>query len=133
MTHRTYSLWSSTVLSTAASLVMGLAITGTGLLIFSAFVYFMMDSIMFLDFFSGAALSAGAFISAFITGKHRRRRGLAEGAICGVLMYGVLTLCGALIAGGLPETKKLLLLILSGAAGGVTGVNTRRPAYLMDQ
>lgn len=133
MPYRTNSLWSSTVFSTAASLAMGLALTGASLLIFSAFVYYMMDSIMFMDFFAGASLTVGAFTSSFITGKHRRRRGLAEGALCGAMMYAVLMLCGLLTADSIPEIKKLLLLVLSGAAGGVTGVNTRRPAYLMDQ
>lgn len=133
MSHRSSSLWSSPVFCITAAVLSGLACTGLSLAVFSALVFFLMDSVMFTDFFSAASLITGSFTGAFIAGKHRRRHGLSGGMICGALMYTALSLSGLALTGGIPEIKKLLLLTLFGAAGGVTGVNSRRPSYLMDQ
>ena len=133
MAHRSSSLWSSPVFCITAASLSGLACTGLSLAVFSAFVFLLMDTVMFMDFFSAAPLSTGAFTGAFIAGRHHRRHGLPGGILCGAVMYAVLSLSGIALTGGIPEIKKLLLLALFGAAGGVTGVNSRRPSYLTDQ
>ncbi|MCC8135638.1 MAG: hypothetical protein LIO40_03050, partial [Ruminococcus sp.] len=62
----------------------------------------------------------------------RRRRGLAEGLICGAVLYAVLVIVSIIAVGGLPHIKKLLLLAACCAAGGVVGVNSKRPKWLRD-
>ena len=45
-------------------------------------------------------------------------------------MYAVLSLASIITDGSLPVIKKLLLLAISCAAGGVVGVNSKRPKKL---
>jgi len=47
-------------------------------------------------------------------------------------MYFFLTVCSLIVTGGFIGLKKLLLLVLSGAAGGAVGVNMKRPKNLRD-
>ncbi len=81
---------------------------------------------------TSAACSAGSFTGAYIGGKYRRRRGIAEGSFCGLLIYILLSAAGMIFTGSPAGMKKLLLLTVSGAAGGVSGVNSKRPPKLMD-
>ena len=47
-------------------------------------------------------------------------------------MYAVIAAAGVILLGEPAGIKKLLLLTVSGAAGGVSGVNSARPKKLMD-
>lgn len=132
MRRRRKSLWTNTILSLGFSVFTGICVSLACIATFSAFTLFFMDSIQFTDFFGSASLFSGAFASGHICGKYRRRNGLAEGVLCGVTIYLLLFLAGATIGVGFPGLRRLLMLILSGAIGGVTGVNSKRPKSLTE-
>lgn len=94
-------------------------------------------SLMFLDdmrssaVLSSAACAVGSFAGAYFGGKYRRRKGIIEGTLCGLLMYAFFSAAGLILTGSPSGIKKLLLLTVSGAVGGVCGVNSKRPKNLM--
>lgn len=124
------SLWTCLLPSIALSACAGLSIIIGCTALFSAFTLYLMDSMEFNGFFARFSLAAGSTLGGYICGRFRRRRGLAEGILCGAVMYAVIAIAGLAAAGTLPGIKKLLLLIVCGAAGGVTGVNSKRPKGL---
>ena len=80
----------------------------------SAVVYYAIGSIALEGLTDAVNILAGGVC---------RRRGLAGGALTGLMMYILLSAAGIAFAGTIPGIRKLLLLVLSGAAGGVCGVN----------
>ena len=79
-------------------------------------------------------LCAGGFISGFQFGKVKRRKGIADGLLCGIWLGLIVTIFGLFYVRKLvllTMLKNLLFLCISGAIGGVFGVNTkiRRPPY----
>ncbi len=81
-----------------------------------------------VPFISAAAAGIGALFGGYICGRTGKRLGMATGAVCGVLVTGVLMLIG-LISGGAvggATLLRVLLAIVGGALGGVAGVNKRR-------
>ena len=127
------SIWTNAPLSAAAAVFGGILTTAAAWLILSAVLFFIMGDMKLIKAFAGAALAFGGYTGAFLYGKYRRRRGLFGGSLCGLLMYAALSILGAFILGAPADIKKLLLLTVSGAAGGVAGVNSKRPKKLMDQ
>ena len=126
------SLWSSYPLSLLLSAAVVTAVCFL-LAVFSALLlYKLINDIRLAEWLSRGSIAAGAFSGAYTGGKHRRRHGLAEGIICGVVLYLVFSSVSLISTGALTDIKKLLLLTVSGAAGGVSGVNSARPKKLMD-
>ena len=126
------SLWSSYPLSLLLSAAVGTAVCFL-LAVFSALLlYKLINDIRLAEWLSRGSIAAGAFSGAYTGGKHRRRHGLAEGIICGVVLYLVFSSVSLISTGALTDIKKLLLLTVSGAAGGVCGVNSKRPKRLME-
>jgi putative membrane protein (TIGR04086 family) len=99
----------------------------------AALIYYVMGEMGLSKAFAGFSLGAGACIGAYVYGKYRRRWGLFGGSLCGALMYAVIAAAGVILLGEPAGIKKLLLLTICGAAGGVAGVNSKRPKGLMDQ
>ena len=89
----------------------------------SAVVYYAIGSVVLEGLSTALDLLAGGFFGGRAAGALSRRRGLLCGALTGALMYAVLAAAGIASAGMLPGIRKLLLLVLSGTAGGVCGVN----------
>lgn len=133
MAHQRKSLWSDGTAAAAVSSAAGILCSLLLLLLFSALVRFLMDSLMFMDAFSVISLAAGSFVGSFVYGKFRRRGGLIGGILCGAVMYAFLSAVAFAVNGSAMNIKKLLLLCLFGAAGGVCGVNSKRPRGLRDQ
>lgn len=125
------SIWTNTLPSIALSSLFGSLCGLISALIFSAFVFFFMDDWKFIGILSSAALVTSGFSGAFLCGKYRRRRGITEGMICGIIIFALLFILGTLIFGKVPGIKKLALLTVSGMLGGVSGVNSKRPKNLM--
>ena len=113
------------------SAVFGAAVTFGLSALFGAVLYLFFDDLSFAGLFSTAACILGCFAGAFSGGKLRRRRGLVDGVICGLLIYVIFSAGSILTAGCLTGIRKLLLLVVSGASGGVAGVNSKRPKRLM--
>ncbi|MBR1592662.1 MAG: TIGR04086 family membrane protein [Ruminococcus sp.] len=120
------------ILSNAAAVVLSIFIVIVCCIIFSAAELFFIGNMKFSMFFSAAALITGCYTGNFICGKYRRRMGLLYGTVSGIIIYIIITAAGILILENIPDIKKLLLLAVSGAAGGVAGVNSKRPVNLRD-
>lgn len=127
------SLWSGWGSSVLVSVLAGALCIGAGAVLTAAIVYFFMKDMTMIRAFAGVSLAAGAYIAAYICGKYRRRKGLVCGIVCGALLYAVINLLAIIILGEWAGIKKLLLLTVFGAAGGVAGVNSKRPKKLRDQ
>lgn len=127
------SLWTNSGLSMAAAVLLGLGCTGAAAAALAAMLFYVMKDMSMAGAFAGAALALGAYTGAFVFGKYRRRKGLFGGSLCGALMYLVIAAAGIALTGELTGIKKLLLLTVFGAAGGVAGVNSKRPKNLRDQ
>lgn len=84
------------------------------------------------EWFNAASCVTGSYAGAYFNGKHRRKRGLAEGIICGLLIYAAFSAAALMLSSRMTSIKKLLLLTAAGGAGGVYGVNSKRPKKLMD-
>lgn len=127
------SLWTNSGLSMAAAVLLGLGCTGAAAAALAALLFYVMKDMSMAGAFAGAALALGAYTGAFVFGKYRRRKGLFGGSLCGALMYLVIAGAGIALMGEITGIKKLLLLTVFGAAGGVAGVNSKRPRNLRDQ
>ncbi len=80
------------------------------------------------------SVSAGGFFSGYLYGKRKRHKGILSGIMCGAILYGVIFLSGIIYLRGFPPfrlVRYLIILCISGAAGGVTGVNSKikRPPF----
>ena len=131
MRRHSRSIWSNVYLSFAAAVLLGGAIMLTGAAALSALSYYVLKTVQFTELFAAGSAGIGAFCAAYICGRYRRRRGLIDGIICGVVLYLSLSAAAMMMTGAPAEAKKLLLLTVAGAAGGVMGVNTKRPSSLM--
>ena len=127
------SLWASGVLSMTAAVCCGLAFIAAAAVMSAALIYYVMGDMGLTAAFAAFSPGAGACAGAYIYGRYRRRRGLYGGSLCGALMYAVIAAAAVVFTGELPGIKKLLLLTICGAAGGVAGVNSKRPKGLTDQ
>lgn len=127
------SLWTNSGLSVAAAVLTGLCCTAAAAAALAALLFYVMKDMAMAEAFAGAALAFGAYTGAFLYGKYRRRKGLFGGSLCGAVMYIVIAAAAIAVTGELPSIKKLLLLTVFGAAGGVAGVNSKRPKKLRDQ
>ena len=127
------SIWTNVPLSAAAAVFCGLSVTAASWLLLSAVLFFVMRDMNLVRAFAGASCVFGGYGGAYIYGRYRRSRGLLGGFLCGALMYGAVSIIGLSLLGAPAGIKKLLLLTVFGAAGGVAGVNSKRPRKLRDQ
>lgn len=125
-----HSLWTNTLFSFAVPVLIGFLCMLICSVIFSALTFFIFKSMVFLKIFTVVSLAVGGVISGKICGKYRRHRGLIDGTLCGVFLYA-LTFSVSFAVGETTDIKKLLLFVVSGAIGGVIGVNSERPRNLM--
>ena len=127
------SIWTNVFLSTATAVICGLVCTASASMLLGMMLFYVMRNMKLTGGFAGAALALGAYAGAYIYGKYRRRIGLFGGSLCGVVMYVLISIAGIIFTGSPTGIKKLLLLAIAGGAGGVAGVNSKRPKKLMDQ
>lgn len=130
MRHHRQSLWTNTFFSFAVSVSVGIGCIILGSVLASLLSFFLFKNLIFADIFMILSFIAGGVISGNICGKYRRHRGLIDGIICGGVLYTVIFIAGTFI-GEFTDIKKLLLLVIAGAVGGVSGVNSKRPKNLM--
>lgn len=126
------SIWLNGSAAIGISAAAGIAAMLLSTALFSAITYFLLGSMDFASVFSIISSVLGGYVSGNVCGRYRRRNGLAEGIICGFVIFVLISFCGIIVGSGISGIKKLLLLALSGAAGGVSGVNSKRPKNLMD-
>ncbi len=123
-------LWDSTFMGFVLSVGFGLLCGFICCVVCSAVSYFVFNAMMFTGIFTVICLFVSGYFSGYICGKYRRRYGMYEGAICGGIIY-LLLLVISLQFGEITSPAKLIILAVSGAFGGVAGVNTVRPRELM--
>lgn len=124
------SLWTNTFFSFAIPVSAGIICMFLLSVIFSVIAFLVFKNMMFADIFTVVSLMTGGVASGYICGKYRRHRGLIDGTVCGCILYGVILAVGS-CAGEFTDIRKLLLLAVAGAVGGVSGVNSKRPKNLM--
>lgn len=124
------SIWGNTFFGFALPITSGILSSLICCMFFSAVTLYIFGAVMFMKFFTLASLVVGGAVSGYICGRYRRRRGLLDGVICGLVFYAVIMLISLMI-GEFTDVTKLLVLTVSGAAGGVSGVNSKRPKNLM--
>lgn len=128
-----HSSWARGTAGYAAAVLLGGVFSAGILLLLSGFAYLFMDDLSLGRTIAYVSLALGGYLSAMQFGRYRRRGGLYGGLICGVLLYVLLSAAAYAVTGSPADIKKLLLLALCGAAGGVSGVNMKRPKNLSDQ
>lgn len=126
------SIWTNAASGISLSALFGIICSLVTTMLFSLMILKLIGNMQLAEWFNAASCVSGSYAGAYFNGKHRRKRGLAEGIICGLLIYAVLSAAALLLAGNMTSIKKLLLLTASGGAGGVYGVNSKRPKNLMN-
>ena len=121
-----YSIFFSSVCGTAltAALIMLFAYSGSKADIPAGLISVMLS----------ISVSAGGFFSGYLYGKIKRHKGILNGIMCGAILYGVIFLFGIIWLRGFPPfrlVRYFIMLCISGAAGGVMGVNSKikRPPF----
>lgn len=118
----------SAVASPLLSAVAALGVAALILLVF-AFLISKIDAKDFtLSVMSTIALAVGAYVGGYISGKRRKHNGLLMGALCGVFIFLIILLLGALFSKtveSFPASAKLVVTLVCAAAGGVVGVNSK--------
>ena len=121
------SVWTNSIKSMTIAVISGIFLIFVIALLLAVVMYCILGDMKVSTVFSIIAMVTGTYVSTYFCGKYRRKHGLAEGIICGVIIYTLIAICGVVISGEFTGIKKLLLLTVSGATGGVTGVNSKRP------
>ena len=127
MGKRSSSVWSGKAVSMIISALLGLGIAVGCTAFFSVLIRFLLKDMGLARVLVSASLIAGAFSGSYIGGKYHRHKGLLIGALCGTAMFAVLSAIGLVTGCHTAGIGKLLLLAVSGMAGGVYGVNSKRP------
>ena len=81
-----------------------------------------------------SGLAMGGYISGRILGKINRRKGILSGIKCGAVLFVAVTVFGIIYMKKidiLVSVRDLMILMLSSAAGGISGVNSKEysPPY----
>ena len=120
------SLWTSFPLSIAVSVIFGVAAAMIVSLAMAGITFLLLREMIFIRYIAVTDLFIEGLSAGWLCGRYRRRHGLKEGAVCGCVTYILLAALSLFLTGGIYSPSKLILLAVSGAVGGVWGVNTKR-------
>ena len=126
-------VWTNLYIWSVLCALAGLFICFAILFLFSVLLYNTTDVIKSFTVFSAISLSAGSFSGGYSCGLFRRKNGLYEGFFCGFIIYIFLLTAGCIFFhtfGNLMSIRKFLICIISSSAGGVIGVNHKRPKFI---
>lgn len=129
MSRYSKSLWDNSFFSFVVSVGFGVICGLVVCAALSAVSYFVFNGMIFSKIFDILSLAVSAYSSGYVCGRYRRHRGLIDGALCGTIIYIILVAISVAF-GGFTNPLKLLLLAVTGAVGGVAGVNSKRPKNL---
>ncbi len=121
------SVWTNSITSITIAVFSGILFIFFTALLLSLIMYYILGDMRISKIFSILSVCFGTYLSTYLCGKFRRKHGLTEGIISGALIYIVIVILGIIFFKEFIGIKKLLLLTVSGAVGGVTGVNSKRP------
>ncbi len=74
------------------------------------------------------AIASGGFLSGYLYCKQKRHKGILNGMLCGLIIYVAILMFGIVYMRKLPSLyfcKYMVILGLTGAIGGVLGVNSK--------
>lgn len=128
-------LWTNIFIWSFICAVSGFAVCLAVLVLFSVLLYYTTDVIKSFTVFSSVSLIVGSFSGGFMCGLCRRRNGLYEGIFCGFIIYLLLLIIGVIYFHSfenLMSILKFLLCVIPSAAGGVIGVNHKRPRSIKE-
>lgn len=101
----------------------------SGLILLFAYMGVKADLPQFiLSVLPGVSAASGGLLSGYLYCKHKRRKGIANGILCGILIYAASIIFGIFYLKGMPPlcfARYLLILCPAGAVGGIYGVNSR--------
>ncbi len=105
----------------------GLLATTVVLLLFSFLMCKKDVPFVLLNPFSAGLLMLGSFISGYLAARRIRERGMMIGALCGLIIFLLLLLASFMskFDVGLAALIKLAIALVSGAIGGIIGVNAK--------
>lgn len=105
----------------------GLLVTAFLLLLFSFVMSRVNLSFALINPLSTLSLVAGCFAAGLFAGRSIRENGILVGGVCGLLvsLFLLLAALGYSPQVGIPALLKTVIAVLSGAVGGVLGVNMR--------
>ncbi len=105
----------------------GLLATTVVLLLFSFLMCKKDVPFVLLNPFSAGLLMLGSFISGYLAARRIRERGMMIGALCGLIIFLLLLLASFMskFDVGLAALIKLVISVVSGAIGGIIGVNAK--------
>ena len=105
----------------------GLLATTVVLLLFSFLMCKKDVPFVLLNPFSAGLLMLGSFISGYLAARRIRERGMMVGALCGLMIFLMLMLASFMnkFDVGLIALLKLIIAVVSGAIGGIIGVNAK--------
>ncbi len=77
---------------------------------------------------SSASIIVGCFVAGFVLLRGIRENGLLYGGLCGLTIYAILVICSLMYDPSFSQVApiKAVMTMLSGAIGGVSGINIRR-------
>lgn len=112
-----------------AAVIFGLAVI-IGVIALCAFIMTRIDvNVLGMSVMSTVSLAVGCFCGGYVSARRRKRSGLLMGALCGIFIFLVIMIFGALFtkaASGFSPSAKLITAVVSAAAGGVVGVNSKK-------
>lgn len=114
------------------SSVRGFAIVILLIFVFAFFITKIDVTDKIVKVLSSIALCTGAYVGGFFAAKKRRKNGLLMGLLCGLFMFFVIFVIGAVFIrtiSGFSPSLKLVLTLVFGAVGGIVGVNSKNSRY----
>ncbi|MEG1774771.1 MAG: TIGR04086 family membrane protein [Oscillospiraceae bacterium] len=110
------------------AVTLGLLVTTVLLLLF-AFIMSKKDlPFALVNPLSVTSLIAGSMLAGFLSAHWLREHGMTVGALCGLILFLLLLLASAMTKFeiGTQALMKLAIAVISGAIGGVAGVNAQK-------
>ncbi|MCQ2388046.1 MAG: TIGR04086 family membrane protein [Clostridia bacterium] len=97
-------------------------------LLFAAVLYFLGLDRAYAAVFATLSISAGAFISSYYSALKIKGKGYLIGVLTGAVYFVAVSILSALLSKGFVGTNTLfhlIIIVLSAAVGGITGVNKK--------
>lgn len=115
-----------------ASALLGIGVILICLMGFAMILSRLNASGIVLSVLATVSLCIGGYFGGYVCARKKRRNGLLQGVICGMIIFMIILFFGALFAKaalGISTGGKLLLTMLFSGIGGIVGVNTKKRRY----
>lgn len=103
------------------------------MLLFAALLFFTEIGETLTPLFATLSVAIGIFFSAYFIARKTAKKGFLIGAIAGITVFVLITIISFILDDGTVTSNTLfhlVIFILSGLIGGITGVNKPKKKYL---